>query len=152
MLIGWFLYTAAQASYQQSTLQESLSGVKVRDIMVRDLITVSPSLALEEIVNGYFLRYGYGGFPVVDNNKYLGMITLKEIKDIPKNAFEDTRVKEVYLKHKKQWEISTEEEAIKALEKMIREDAGRLVVKEEDTIVGLITRNGIAKYVQIRGR
>lgn len=152
MLIGWFLYTAAQASYQQSTLQESLSGVKVRDIMVTDLITVSPSLSLEKIVDGYFLRYGYGGFPVVEDGKYLGMITLKEIKDIPKNAFEDTRVKEVYLKHKKQWEISAEEEAIKALEKMIREDVGRLVVKEDDTIVGLITRNGIAKYVQIKGR
>lgn len=152
MLIGWFLYTAAQASYQQSTLQESLSAVKVRDIMVSDLITVGPSLSLEEIVNSYFLRYGFGGFPVVEDGKYLGMITLKEIKDISKNAFEDTKVKEVYLKHKKQWEISPEEDAIKALESMIREDTGRLIVKESDAIVGLITRNGIAKYVQIKGR
>jgi Zn-dependent protease/CBS domain-containing protein len=152
MLIGWFLYTAAQASYQQSTLQESLSGVRVRDIMVSDLITVRPSLSLEEIVNGYFLRYGYGGFPVVEEGKYLGMITLKEIKDVPKNAFEDTRVKEVYLAHKKQWEISPEEDAMKALERMVTEDTGRLIVKEGETIVGLITRNGIAKYVQIKGR
>lgn len=151
MLIGWFLYTAAQASYQQSTLQESLSGVKVRDIMTKDMVTISPSITIDEAVNNYFLRYGYGGFPVVSDGKYLGMITLKEIKDIPKNAFEDTRVKEVYLKHKKQWEISTEDEVIKALEKMIREDTGRLVVKEGDIIQGLITRNGIAKYVQIKG-
>ena len=28
MLIGWFLYSAAQTSYQQSSLQETLSGVK----------------------------------------------------------------------------------------------------------------------------
>lgn len=152
ILIGWFLYTAAQASYQQSTLQESLFGVKVGDIMVTDLITVSPSLSLEEIVDGYFLRYGYGGFPVVEDGKYLGMITLKEIKDVPKNAFEHTRVKEVYLNHKKQWEISPEDEVIKALEQMIREDFGRLVIVEGDRIVGLITRNGIARYVQIKGR
>ncbi|RJQ23962.1 MAG: CBS domain-containing protein [Nitrospiraceae bacterium] len=152
MLIGWFLYSAAQASYQQSTLQESLSGIKVKDIMTKDMVTISPSITIDEAVNNYFLRYGYGGFPVVSDGKYLGMITLKEIKDIPKNAFEDTRVKEVYLQHKKQWEISTEDEVIKALEKMIREDTGRLVVKEGDIIQGLITRNGIAKYVQIRGR
>jgi len=80
------------------------------------------------------------------------MITLKEIKEIPKNAFEDTRVREVYLKHKKQWEISPEEDAIKALESMIREDTGRPIVKAGDAIVGLITRNGIAKYIQIKGR
>ena len=34
MLIGWFLYTAAQASYQQADLQSALGGVKVRDVMV----------------------------------------------------------------------------------------------------------------------
>lgn len=152
MLIGWFLFTAAQASYQQSALQEYLFGVKVKDLMVRDLITVSPSLSLEEVVNGYFLKYGYGGFPVVEDGKYLGIITLKEIKGIPKNAFEDTRVREVYLKHKKQWEISAEEEAIKALESMLREDTGRLVVKKGAFIQGLITRNGIARYVQIIGK
>jgi Zn-dependent protease/predicted transcriptional regulator len=152
MLIGWFLYTAAQASYQQSTLQERLSGIKVRDIMVKDMVTVSPSISIAEVVNDFFLRYGYGGFPVVDSGKYLGMITLKEIKDIPRNAFEGTRVTEVYVKHKKQWEISTEDEVMKALEAMIREDAGRLVVKEGDAIAGLITRNGIARYVQIGGK
>jgi Zn-dependent protease len=37
MLIGWFLYSAAQASYQQAGLQETLSGVRVRDIMVREI-------------------------------------------------------------------------------------------------------------------
>ena len=152
MLIGWFLYTAAQASYRQSALQESLSGVKVRDIMTKDIVTVSPSLTIAQAVDDYFLRYGYGGFPVVDDGKYLGMITLKEIKDIPRNAFEGTRVNEVYTKHKEEWTISAEEEVTKALEAMIRQDAGRLVVKEGDAVVGLITRNGIARYVQVKGR
>ena len=152
MLIGWFLYTAVQASYQQSTLQEILSGVKVKDITVRDIVTVSPSITIAKVVNDYFLRYGYGGFPVVEGGKYLGMITLKEIKGIPRNAFEGTKVSEVYVKHKKQWEISAEDEVTKALEAMIREDAGRLVVKERDAISGLITRTGIARYVQIKGK
>jgi len=154
ILIGWFLYSAAGASYQQSTIQEVLSGIKVKDIMIRekDIVTISPSITIGEALNNYFLKYGYGGFPVVYDGKYLGMITLKEIKDIPKNAFEDTKVSDVYVKHKKHWEISSEEEAIKALETMILEDTGRLVVKEEDKIIGLITRNGIARYLQIMGK
>lgn len=152
MLIGWFLYTAAQASFQQSTLQESLSGVKVKDIMVKDMVTLGPSISIDEAVNGFFLRYGFGGFPVVSDGKYLGMLTLKEIKDVPKNAFEGTRVSDVYVKHRKQWEISADESAVKALETMIREDTGRLVVREGDNIRGLITRNGIANYIKIRGK
>ena len=42
MFIGWFLYSAAQTSHQQSTLQETLSGVKVNDVMVKDMVVHQP--------------------------------------------------------------------------------------------------------------
>lgn len=151
MLIGWFLYTAAQASYQQSTFQEALYKVKVSDIMVKDLVTVEPSMYLDEVINGYFLKYGYGGFPVVDGERYLGLITLKEIKNVPKEDFNKTRVSAVFSKHRKEWEISPDDDALMALEKMIKEDTGRLVIIDGERITGMITRNGIARYVQIKG-
>ena len=77
MLIGWFLYMGAQASYQQATLQEVLSGIKVKDVMVRDIVTLSSSITIDEAVDKYFLRCSYGGFPVMDDGKFLGIITLK---------------------------------------------------------------------------
>ena len=45
-----------------------------------------------------------------------------------------------------------DDDVMKALELMIKEDKGRVVVTEKDRIIGLITRNGIARYVQIRER
>jgi predicted transcriptional regulator len=41
---------------------------------------------------------------------------------------------------------------MKSLELMIREDKGRIIVIENDEMVGLITRNGIARYLQIMGK
>lgn len=152
MLIGWFLYSAAQASYQQSTINETLYGIRVKDIMIKNLITVSPDMTVEEVINDYFLKYGFGGFPVVSEGKYLGIVTLREIKDVPKTLFKERRIGEIYLGHRKAWEISPEEDVIKALEKMIMEDAGRLVILEGEKIVGLITRNGIGRYIQILGK
>lgn len=152
MLIGWFLYTAAQASYQQVSLQETLSGIKVKDIMVRDIIFVPKDLTIDEVVNNYFLRYGYGGFPVIENGRFLGFITLKEIKDVQRERWNDVKVSEIYVPHNKRWEVSENDDAMKALELMINEDKGRLVVTERDAVIGLITRNGIARYVQIMGR
>ncbi len=149
MLIGWFLYTAAQTSYEQSRLQESLSGVKVKDVMVKDLVTVKPSITIDELVHQYFLRYGYGGFPIVSEGRYLGIITLKDIKDIPRDAFQETKVSQAYSRHKKEWEISEDEYVMKALERMVTEDVGRLVIMDGDKLIGMITRNGIARYVQI---
>ncbi len=151
MLIGWFLYTAAQASYQQASLQETLSNVKVKNIMVRDIITISPNITIGTAIDEYFLKYGYGGFPVADNGKVLGLLTLKEIKNIPKERMEDIRISEVFIPHDKRWEVSGEDDAMKALELMIKEDKGRLIVTEKGNVIGLITRNGIARYVHIRG-
>ena len=88
MLIGWFLYMAAQSSQQQATLQEALSNIKVKNVMARDIVTVNSSIPIDEAVDKYFLRYGYGGFPVMDDGKFLGIITLKEIKDVPRRDWD----------------------------------------------------------------
>lgn len=152
MLIGWFLLTAAQASHQQAGLQQILSGVQVRNIMTKDIVTLSPSMSLSEAVDGYFLKYGYGGFPVVDNGALSGILTLKEVKNISREDWGRIKVSEVLQPHDKRWEISPDEEALKALDLMIREDKGRIIVIEKGLIVGLITRNGIARYLQIMGK
>ncbi len=152
MLIGWFIYSAAQASYQQATLQETLAGIRVGDIMVRDPVSVSPAMTLEDALNDYFLRSGYGGYPVVDHGTYLGLLTLKELKKVPREQFRQTRVSDVFAPHTRKWEVSLDDSVIDALEKMIREDVGRLVVTRGDSIVGMITRNGIARYLQIMGK
>lgn len=41
---------------------------------------------------------------------------------------------------------------MRTLELMIREDKGRLVTIENGALSGLITRNGIARYVQLKGK
>jgi Zn-dependent protease/CBS domain-containing protein len=152
MFVGWFLYSAAQASYQQATLQETLSGIKVKDIMVKEMQSIDPSISLDRAVNEYFLRYGYGGFPVIDNGKFLGILTLKEVKNVPREDWGRVNVSAIFVPHDKKWEVSTNDDVIKALELMIKEDKGRIAVTEKDKIIGLITRNGIAQYVQIKGK
>jgi Zn-dependent protease/predicted transcriptional regulator len=152
IFIGWFLYTVAQSSYQQANLQENLSGLKVKDVMVRDMVTLSSSSTLSEVVDDYFLKYGYGGFPVFEDRKFLGIITLKEIKNIVRGDWTRTKVSDVLIPHNREWEVLPEDDVMKALELMITKDKGRIVVTEDNNVIGLITRNGIARYVQVMGK
>lgn len=152
MLIGWFLHSAAQTSYQQANLQESLEGVKVKEIMARNIVTIPSDATVAVAVNEYFLKYAFGGFPVTDDSKFVGIITLKEIKDVPREKWKTIQVSEIYMPHNKLWEVSEDTDALKALELMITADKGRLVVTKNDNVIGLITRNGISRYVQIMGR
>jgi len=48
--------------------------------------------------------------------------------------------------------VSADSDVVKALELMIKEDKGRIIVMENETIVDLITRNGLARYLQIMGK
>lgn len=152
LLIGWFLYTAAQSSYQQATTKGILAGVKIRDVMASEVITVNSDISLSELVDNYFLRYGYGGFPVVEGERLIGVISLKEIRVLPKDRWANTSAKDVMQVFDDSLVTSEYDDVSTTFEKMVQEDKGRLLVINNGKLVGLITRSGIAKYLQVRGQ
>jgi predicted transcriptional regulator len=81
-----------------------------------------------------------------------GIVTLKEIKNVPREQWNTVTVGEIAAPHEQKHEISADDDAWKALEMMLNEDQGRLLVTEEGRMIGLITRNGIAQYIQLMGR
>jgi CBS domain-containing protein len=74
------------------------------------------------------------------------------VKEVPREDWGMTKVSDVAVPHEKRWEVSLTDDVMKALELMVKEDKGRLAVTEKDRIIGLITRNGIAQYLQIKGK
>src|SRR5439155_91156 len=85
ILLGWFMDTGAQGSYQQALLREALGKVRIGDIMTRDVHTIDPGLTLEQAVADYFLPFKHGGFPVVWGDRLLGIITLHDVRDVPRD-------------------------------------------------------------------
>jgi len=60
-------------------IEENKRDVPVEEIMTEDVITLSPHNTLADAIE-YFRVYGYGRFPVVDENKvFLGMVTPLDI-------------------------------------------------------------------------
>ena len=64
VLIGWFMKDASTASYHQVRLDEALRGVTVRDAMVAPVVTPTSSGSVAEAAREYFMRTGYGSYPV----------------------------------------------------------------------------------------
>jgi len=151
LLIGWFLYTAAQSSYQQATTRDILAGIRIRDVMVRDMIAVSSDTSISELVDNYFLRYGYGGFPVLEGERVVGIISLKEIKGLPKNKWISTNAKEVMQTLNDSLVVSENDDISMILERMVQEDKSRFLVIDDGKLTGLITRSGILRYLKIKG-
>ena len=152
LLIGAFLYTAAHSTYRQVSFQESLTGLRVGDVMTTDVVALEAGLTLDQAVDSYFLRFGFGGFPVMDGGRLVGMLSLKELKAIPRERWGALTVGEVMVPHGFHAEIHPDEPIAAAMERLFHYDRSRLVVMDGDKVLGLVTRSGIARFLDLRQR
>ncbi len=151
VLIGWFLDTGAQASYQQVVLREALGGVRVADIMSRDVHTVDPNLTVDQAIHDYFLRYKHGGFPVVWGDRLLGIVTLHDLKDVPKDQRATTIVRTAMTPLARLRTVRPTTSAYDAFARLAQNGIGRLlVVDEAGQLVGILTRSDLLHVMRIR--
>jgi Zn-dependent protease/CBS domain-containing protein len=149
-LIGFFLLQGAQASYTQVVLKEALAGIAVRDIMVKDVVTVPPNLTVRGLIERYFLAHGYGGFPVVENGRVLGLISLGDVKKVAPEDYDRSSVRDVMIPLSERLTIAPDEDVSVALQRMAEEDLGRLIVMERGRMLGLVTKTGLSRFLQMK--
>jgi Zn-dependent protease/predicted transcriptional regulator len=152
VLIGVFLYTAADNSHRQVAFKEALTGLRVADVMTPEVVALEPGYSITQAVNQYFLRYGYGGFPVVEDGRFLGMLSLKELKALPRDAWEKTTVGEAMVSDGAQSAIAPDQPIAVAMDRMMQDERSRLIVTEGDKVVGIITRSGIGRFLELMQR
>lgn len=151
MLIGLFLFGAARGSRRQAGLQASLEQVPVADLMAREVVTLSPGMTVEEAVTQYFLPRGYGAFPVVEDGRPVGMLSVQEVRALPPQQWPWWSVGQTLRPWLPSMEIGLEATALSAYEQMQREGHERLAVMQEGRLVGLVTRTAINRLLQLRG-
>lgn len=149
VFLGWFLKDAAASAYQQARLDEALSGVRVGDLAVRGCRTIAAQTSLDEAVREYFLRFGYGGFPVEDEGRLAGLLSLADVKSVPREEWEQTPVRAAMRPLSAEIVIPENEEALAALTKMAVSGIGRLVVIDEGgRCAGLLTHHDLLRRLR----
>lgn len=150
VLLGAFLFTAARGSRKQAAIRASLASVPVRELMVGNVVALSPELSLEEAVNQYFLPYGYGGFPVVHEGHLLGVVAVRDIQSVKNSLWAFRRVADIMQPASEDMVVSPDLSAMQALEQMMAVGAERLVVVQDGQLLGLVTRASIGHFIEQR--
>jgi Zn-dependent protease len=148
ILIGWFLYNAAETSYEELLLRSSLQGVKAQEIMTPHPETVSPDMKLQELVDRYFLSRRYHSFPVTQDGHPVGIITLNQVKDIPREEWQYCTVKDTMIPTENGVTARPEEQMSQVLQKMQDSGVRRVLVIHNDLLKGIITANDLAYWLQ----
>src|SRR3972149_11615511 len=77
VFIGMFLNQAAKSGYQMTVFKDVLSGVKVKNVMTSNVISVPEFLSLNDLVQNYFYHHLFVSFPVVrDGGELIGIVSV----------------------------------------------------------------------------
>lgn len=150
ILIGLFLRSAAAGSYYDLRTRQAIKGRKVRDFMSDAPIAVSPQLNIRQLADDFVLRHHHEFFPVVDGGRILGSISMKEIKDIPRERWEATRIGAAMVPASEANLIDAQAEAMAALLVMQRQKASRLMVVDGGALVGVLSLKDLLKRLSLQ--
>ena len=149
-LIGLFIQSAAKMSYRQLITRKALEGEPLKRFMQTDPVTVPDSLTVNQLVENYIYRYHFKMFPVVNSNKLLGCVTTKQVKEIPREEWDQKTVGEVADRCSAENTIEPNADAVQALSAMRRNKASRLMVVENDQLVGIIALKDMLEFLSLK--
>lgn len=149
-LIGMFLRSAAQSSYQQVLIRKALEGTPVSSLMKKDPVTVPPSLTIGELVEDYVYKYHFKMFPVMEDGRLAGCITTRQVKDVPRQQWASRRVGEVASRCSEENSVSPEYDAVKALGLMSRTGNSRVMVVDKGRLVGIISIKDLMRHISLK--
>jgi Zn-dependent protease/CBS domain-containing protein len=149
ILIAFFIYTGASEEEKSTAVNVILEGVKIKDIMSRDVKTVNSGMSVEELVEIMF-KLKHMGYPVVDNEELNGIVTFTDVLKIPKGERRNIKVSQITTQEL----ITTkeDEDAVNALKLMATNNIGRVIVKDvkdDKKMTGIVSRTDILRAVQL---
>lgn len=150
IFIALFLRQAAESSYRQILMKEALAGIRVASVMTPDVVTVSPEISLVELIDRFLLRYHFTCYPVVSDGRPVGVITIKLVKHVPRDAWSTTHVADAMLPITDAVSLAPDDDIPTAIQKMSMSGMGRLPVVAGQELVGIVSRRDIMAYLQIR--
>jgi predicted transcriptional regulator len=149
--IGWILANAAAGSYRQVALKDMLQGHTVSEVLTRDCPVIPPKLTVEQLVNDYILGSGRHCFPVVEDGLALGLVTMHNVKAVPREIWPTKTVRETMTPLGKLKWVRPNEDLSNVMQLLTEEDVNQVPVMENNTIVGLVTRDNLLSFIRTRG-
>lgn len=148
--IGWFLLSAAGASYAQVTITESLRDVRVGDVMSHDCATVDPATNLQAFVDDLVLRAGRRCAMVGSDGHVVGLVTPADVRTIDRARWPELTVRDAMRPLDSLQTVTRETPLSDALMVMAREDVNQLPVMDQSHLEGVVSRGQILQLIQAR--
>jgi Zn-dependent protease/CBS domain-containing protein len=146
--IGWFLESAASAQVQQLILQRALAGHTVSEAMNRNYTPIPATISLQELVDHHIWGGGRRCFVVTVGEKATGLVTLHQIKDVPREKWRTTTATEAMTPLGRLKRVRPETGVWAAVEQMDRDGVNQLPVMTDGQVLGMLSRDDVISFLR----
>jgi Zn-dependent protease len=144
--IGWFLESASSGQLRQQMIHESLAGHKVADAMSRNFTIIPPEVTLQQLVDNHILLSGRRVFIVKSDEKTVGLLTLHQLKGVPKTEWPYAQVGQIMIPASELKTVRPDIELWECFSMMNRDGVNQLPVIEDGHILGMLNREDIINF------
>jgi Zn-dependent protease/CBS domain-containing protein len=144
-LIGWFLLQAAGGERRSLAVQQALGGLRVRDVMARDPVTVAADLTLGRFISEIAIRERHATYPVLADGEVVGLLPLREATRVPHAGWDETTVRDHMIPLGHVPILAEEESVMEALSELEDDGIGRGLVLDGERLVGLVLTSDVER-------
>jgi Zn-dependent protease len=147
--IGWFLLQAASAEDRYVMVSEALSGLHVRDLMIRDPVTVTPDVTVGQFMDRVASSRRYTTYPVLDDGRVVGLLAFRCVTEVPRAEWDRRTVRECMIPLERVPVLEADETATDALAELSESDVNRGVVLENGSLAGFVSITDLARALEV---
>ena len=150
LFIGWFLSSAALASYRQVVLRRLFQGVPVSRLMRPARRTIQADATLQSAADAFLDEPGDRCLPVIDQGALAGLICRSDLTKAPRGAWQQRRAGEVMTPRDSLVATAPEEPVTEALQKLARAEVDQLPVVAGGELRGFLRRADVLRWMELR--
>lgn len=147
ILIALFIYIGANAESTAMKYSHLLQNVTIGDMMSSPVTTVPPTMPLSTVISMMYSSK-HLGFPVVERDTLVGMITLADVNSTSSIDRDAMQVRDIMTRDV--ITLPPQTPVIDALRIMSSQNIGRIPVVVDGKILGIVTRTDILKVTELK--
>lgn len=150
--IGWFLLGAANAEQRHIAARQALGGLRVRDLMTEDPVTVASDSTIGRFMDEVAWQRRHTTYPVMDNGRVVGLLAFDCVSSVPREAWDSRSVRECMIPLQDVPELRPDEAAIDALGELSETTVNRGLVLDDGRLVGILSAADLGRALEARPR
>ncbi len=148
--IGWFLLNAATQTGKRQRLQDMLAGHKAGDVMMTDCPFIDPRTLISDLVYGQILHTGRRCFPILEDGRVSGIVTLHNLQGVARELWPQTEVRNVMIPASVLKSVPPDAPLTDLMQMMAADGYNQVPVVKDGVFVGMVTREAVMDFLRAK--